>query len=229
MSELNEQSPNVSQAEKLASEILDKISYPKALDGGCLQSEIVQAINQATEELQKQLETVRAERDQAQTLLQEKERQVAALNCEMAHIMNVEPFPTPDEGLETAQKPEKVDKDWWNNQIDVGLTQVQNGNLVTGEDAYARLKAKMEHRKAYELTQATADAYEKRIREDERERVIRECIEAVYEKQANGFPQGGEIESGMLMAFGDAREALQALLPAKLSGANGANEPKDGE
>lgn len=51
-------------------------------------------------------------------------------------------------GLETAQKPEKVDKDWWNNQIDAGLAQVQNGNLVTGEDAYARLKAKMEHRKA---------------------------------------------------------------------------------
>ena len=51
-------------------------------------------------------------------------------------------------GLETAQKPEKVDKDWSNNQIDSGLAQVQNGNLVTGEDAYARLKAKMEHRKA---------------------------------------------------------------------------------
>lgn len=52
------------------------------------------------------------------------------------------------QGLETPQQSETPDKDWWNSQIDVGLAQVQSGKLVAGEDAYARLQAKMERRKA---------------------------------------------------------------------------------
>ena len=51
-------------------------------------------------------------------------------------------------GVDTVQKAETPDKDWWNSQIDAGLAQVQNGKLVSGEDVYARLQAKMEHRKA---------------------------------------------------------------------------------
>lgn len=52
------------------------------------------------------------------------------------------------QGLETAQQSKASDKEWWNSQIDVGLAQVQNGKLVAGDDAYARLRAKMENRKA---------------------------------------------------------------------------------